>query len=383
MPSSLRQHVTDDPVDPAISVILPCLNEAVTVAASVRAALLGVARTGLPGEVLVVDNGSTDDSAALAEAAGARVVREARPGYGAALRRGFAEARGRLMVMADADDTYDLAELAALVAPLHDGYDLVLGNRLADVQPGAMPWLHRRIGTPVISWLLRRTYGVRIRDSQSGFRAFTRPAVDRLRLRSSGMELASEMIAKAATQGLRIAEVPSSYGPRQGESKLRTLRDGWRHLRLILLLTPALLYVLPSAILLMLGILTFVLGFTASSADIGGLRWQPVFAGPIFSVLGVSGLAFGLVAHRRLVQAGLARPSRWLARAYPLVHLETALALAVLAVLGGVGIDAYIFVQWVGGAASTAGAQLAALAQALIISGVNLAFIGFLGAAPE
>ena len=333
--------------------------------------------------MLVVDNGSTDDSAALAGAAGARVVREACPGYGAALRRGFTEARGRFIVMADADDTYDLASLAALVTPLQDGFDLALGNRLAGVQPGAMPWLHRRIGTPLISWVLRRTYGVHIRDSQSGLRALTRPAIDRLRLRSSGMELASEMIAKAAIQGLRIAEIPTSYGPREGESKLRTLRDGWRHLRLILLLTPALLYVLPSAILLTLGSLTFVLGFTASSADIGGLRWQPVFAGPIFWVLGVSGLAFGLVAHRRLVQTGLARPSRWLARIYPLVHLETALALATLAVLGGVGIDVFIFVQWVGGAASTAGAQLAALAQALIISGVHLAFIAFLGAAPD
>ena len=383
MPSSPGQNVADDTLGPAISVVLPCLNEAITVAASVRAAHLGVARTGLSGEVLVVDNGSTDDSAALAEAAGARVVREARPGYGAALRRGFAEARGRFIVMADADDTYDLASLAALVAPLRDGYDLALGNRLAGVQPGAMPWLHRHVGTPVISWLLRRAYGIPIRDSQSGFRAFTRPAIDRLRLRSSGMELASEMIAKASIQGLRITEVPSSYGPRQGESKLRTLSDGWRHLRLILLLTPALLYVLPSLVLLTLGALTFLLGFTASSADIGGLRWQPVFAGPIFWVLGVSGLAFGLVAHRRLVQTGLARPSRWMARAYPLVHLETALALAAVAVLGGIGIDAFIFVQWVGGSAATAGAPLAALAQALIISGVNLAFIAFLGAAPE
>lgn len=373
----------DDPHGPVISVVLPCLNESVTVAASVQAAHLGVARTGLSGEVLVVDNGSTDDSAALAEAAGARVVHEPNPGYGATLRRGFAAARGRFIVMADADDTYDLAGLAALVAPLQDGYDLALGNRLADVQPGAMPWLHRRIGTPLISWVLRRTYGVHIRDSQSGFRAFTRPAIDRLRLRSSGMELASEMIAKAAIQGLRIAEVPSSYGPREGESKLRTLRDGWRHLRLILLLVPALLYVLPGAILLMLGVLTFVLGFAASNMAVGGLQWQPVFAGPIFWVLGVSGLAFGLVAHRRLVRTGLARPSRLLARGYPLVQLETALALAALAVLGGVGIDAFIFVQWVGGAAHTAGTQLAALAQALIISGVNLAFIAFLGAAPE
>jgi len=243
--------------------------------------------------------------------------------------------------------------------------------------------LFRSVGTPVISWLLRRTYGVRVRDSQSGFRAFTRTALDRLQLQSSGMELASEMIAKASIQGLCIVEAPSTYGPRGGESKLRTLRDGWRHLRLILLLAPALLYVLPGAVLLTLGLLTFGIGFAASNMAVGGLQWQPVFAGPIFWVLGVSGLAFGLVAHGRLVRTGLARPSRLLARGYPLVKLETALALATLAVLGGVGIDAFIFVQWVGGSAHTAGTQLAALAQALIISGVNLAFIAFLGAAPD
>lgn len=174
--------------------------------------------------------------------------------------------------MADADDTYDLASMAALAPPLQDGYDLALGNRLAGVQPGAMPCLHRRIGTPHISWALRRTYVVQIHDSQSGFRALIRPAIDSLRLRSSGMELASEMIAKAAIQGLRIAEVPTPYGPREGESKLRTLRDGWRHLRLSRLLVPALLYVLPAAIFLALEGLTLVLGFTASSAVMGGLQ---------------------------------------------------------------------------------------------------------------
>ena len=373
----------DDANSPVISVVLPCLNEADTVTAAVQAAQLGVARTGQPGEVVVVDNGSTDSSPALAADAGARVVHEPRRGYGAALRRGFAAARGQFIVMADADGTYDLASLAALVDLLRDGGDLAIGNRLADVQPGAMPWLHRRIGTPVISWLLRRTYGVRVRDSQSGFRALTRTALDRLQLQSSGMELASEMIAKASIQGLRIVEAPSTYGPRAGESKLRTLRDGWRHLRLILLLSPALLYVLPGAALLILGLLTFGIGFAASNMAVGGLQWQPVFAGPIFWVLGVSGLAFGLVAHRGLVRTGLARPSRLLARGYPLVKLETALALAALAVLGGVGIDAFIFVQWVGGGAHTAGTQLAALAQALIISGVNLAFIAFLGATPD
>ncbi len=367
--------------DPAISVVLPCLNEAEAVAASVRAARLGIERSKIPGEVIVADNGSTDDSASLAEAAGARVVFEPRPGYGSALLRGFAESRGRFIVMADADNTYDLAGLSDLVAKLDDGYDMAVGNRMANVHPGAMPWLHRRVGTPTISWLLRRTWGVSIRDSQSGFRALTRSAVDRLQLRSTGMEFASEMIIKSAVQGLRVAEVPSSYGLRGGGSKLRTLRDGWRHLRLILLLAPALLYALPGAVLLVLGVLTFVLGFSVTSVEVGGLNWQPIFAGPIFWILGVNGLALGLTEHRRLVCAGLAQPSPILALGYPLVKLEAALVLAVVAVLVGIGIDAYIFVRWVSGTEThPVGIQLAALAQSFIVSGVNLAFIGFLGA---
>lgn len=365
---------------PAISVVLPCLNEAEAVSDSVRAARLGIERSQLPGEVIVVDNGSIDDSARLASEAGARIVFEPRPGYGSALLRGFAEAQGGFIVMADADRTYDLAGLADLVAELDDGYDLAIGNRLADVHPGAMPWLHRRVGTPTISWLLRRTWGVSIRDSQSGFRALTRAAIDRLQLRSTGMEFASEMIIKSAVQGLRVTEVPSSYGLRGGGSKLRTLRDGWRHLRLILLLAPGLLYVLPGAALLVLSALTFVIGFSFTSVEVGGLSWQPIFAGPIFWILGVTGLALGLTEHQRLVRIGLSRPSRILGLGYPLMRLEVSLVVAALAVFVGLGIDAYIFVRWVSGAEPhPVTIQLAALAQSFIVSGVNLAFIGFFG----
>jgi len=365
----------------AISVVLPCLNEAEAVSDAVKSARLGIERSRLPGEVIVVDNGSTDDSARLARKAGARVVFEPRPGYGSALLRGFAEAQGGFIVMADADSTYDLAGLTDLVAKLDNGYDMAIGNRMSNIQPGSMPWLHRHVGTPTISWLLRRTWGVSIRDSQSGFRALTRAALDGLQLRSTGMEFASEMIIKSAVQGLRVAEVPSSYGLRAGGSKLRTLRDGWRHLRLILLLAPGLLYALPGAALLVLGVLTFVVGFSFTSVEVGGLSWQPIFAGSIFWILGVTGLALGLTEHRRLVGIGLARPSKTLGLGYPLMQLEVSLVVAALAVFVGVGIDAYIFVRWVSGAEPhPVGIQLAALAQSLIVSGVNLAFIGFLGA---
>ena len=190
---------------------MPCLNEAETVGVCVTKALAWLRSAGVDGEVLVVDNGSTDRSSELASAAGARVIRERRRGYGNAYLRGFAEARGEIIVMGDADDTYDFSALDDLIRPLGQGYDLVLGNRFSGgVQPGAMPWAHRYIGSPIINLLIRRFIGVRVGDSQSGFRAFTRDAYKRLALRSGGMELASEMIVNAAREGLHIAEVPAA-----------------------------------------------------------------------------------------------------------------------------------------------------------------------------
>ena len=370
---------------PQISVMLPCLNEVATVGSCVRQALEGIQRSGLSGEVLVVDNGSTDGSAQAAEEAGARVVPEAHRGYGSAYLRGFVEARGQYIVMADADGTYDLANLAVLVDRLREGYDLVMGNRLADPATGAMPWLHRRVGTPAISWLLRRAYGVRVRDSQSGFRGVTRRALERMDLRSSGMELASEMIVKAASHRLRVAEVPTSYRARVGESKLRTFRDGWRHLRLLLLFAPTYLFIAPGLLLTALGVLTFAAAFAVSSGlEVGGLTWQPVFAGPIFLVLGVNALALGFIARNRLVLRGLGRDAAWLRLYRRVATLELLLFAAVVAVLAGIGIDLVIFVRWVTSAPPlAAGTQLAALAQSLIIIGANLGVISFFAEVPD
>lgn len=214
-----------------ISVVMPCLNEEETVAACVRKALGWLEASGLTGEVIVVDNGSTDDSARLAGEAGARVVNESRKGYGAALRRGFSEATGDWLIMGDADDTYDFSDLADMVTPLAQDYDFVVGNRFGPrLAPGAMTWSHRYIGTPILSFLLRVLTGLKLTDSQCGLRAFTRSALEKLDLKTEGMELASEMIVKAKRRSLRTYEVPISYGERLGETKLNTIRDGWRHL---------------------------------------------------------------------------------------------------------------------------------------------------------
>lgn len=217
-----------------VSVVLPCLNEEAAVAATVGEAFRGLAEAGVAGEVIVVDNGSLDRSAERAAAAGARLVEQAVRGYGAALGTGIATARGDVVVIADADRSYDVARLGDLLVPIRRGADLVVAARLrGEIDVGAMPVLHRYLGTPALNGLVSVLTGVRFVDGQSGYRAFRREAVVGLGLGTSGMEYASEMLLRAAAAGLRIAEVPTRYRVRVGESKLRPIRDGWRHLRLL------------------------------------------------------------------------------------------------------------------------------------------------------
>ncbi len=252
-----------------VSVVMPCLNEEASVGDCVRAARAGLSRLGLAGEVVVVDNDSTDSSAARAAAAGARVVAERRRGYGNAYLTGFAAARGRIIVMGDADSSYDFTAIDALVTPLLRGEaDYVLGSRLGgQILPGAMPWLHRYIGNPVLTAILNRLFGVRASDAHSGMRAFTLDAYARMALRSEGMELASEIVVAAARAELRCAEVPITYHPRVGASKLDSVRDGWRHLRFMLLLAPRHLFVLPGLLLLGLGLLGQASLLVAAATD--------------------------------------------------------------------------------------------------------------------
>ena len=365
-----------------VSVVLPCLNEEESVAICVRKARTWFKRAGVRGEVIVVDNGSTDRSREEAAGAGARVLDEPRRGYGAAHLRGFAEARGDIIVMADADDTYDLLDLDRLIEPLHHGSDMTVGNRMGDMEQGAMTWSHRVIGTPAISFLLSLFAGSRIADSQCGLRAFTREAYQRMELRSSGMELASEMILKAFRRDLKVAEVPITYAVRKGESKLSTFRDGWRHLRFLLLHTPQYLFLAPGVAFVLLGLLS--LGFTLGASGgvtVGTLTWQPVFAGGILLIVGTNALMIGMATHNYAVSRGIIAEDR-LSRFYRQhVTLERVLGLAGVLLLAGLGLDALIFSQWVSGrelGLSTAG--LAALAQSSIIIGANVALGGFLTA---
>jgi hypothetical protein len=365
---------------PTVSIVMPCLDEAETVGVCVAKARQWLDRSGIAGEVVVVDNGSTDASVAIAETAGARVIHERRRGYGQAYLRGFAEARGEFIVMGDSDDTYDFSDLDRLIEPLRHGADMVLGNRFAGgISKGAMPWAHRYIGSPIINFVIRLFFGTRIGDSQSGLRAFRRTVTDTLGLRSSGMELASEMIVSAARAGLSIAEVPAPYNVRRGESKLNTLRDGWRHLRFLLLAAPDFLFTLPGMAMVLAGLLTTVLSFAApGGVAIGSVTWQPVFAGTILLAIGVNAVLLGVVAKLYAASHAIARVDRWVRLYRRLFHLEAVLAAAAALFLAGLLIDGALFFVWAGGSQLSIGVQLAALAQTLLIVGAELGMAGFL-----
>lgn len=231
-----RDDTSGEHAEVEVSVLMPCLNEEASVADCVEEARKALADMGAEGEVIVVDNGSTDASAHAADSAGARVVFTGERGYGNAYLQAFREARGQYLVMGDADGTYDFGEISSFVEPLRSDVDMVMGSRIrGEIEPGAMPWIHRYVGTPLFAALIRLFFGARISDVHCGMRSLSRAAYERIHLSSPGMELASELIIEAARVGLRVKEVPIRYRTRSGgETKLRTWADGWRHLRLIL-----------------------------------------------------------------------------------------------------------------------------------------------------
>ncbi len=369
----------DSPV--SVTVLLPCLNEASSIADCIHEAQEGLTQARLLGEVLVVDNGSTDGSPALAARAGARVIIEERRGYGSALRRGIAEARGGIIVMADADRTYDLTLLGELAAPIAAGTaDVVLGSRFDRLNRGTMPLLHRLIGTPVISFALRRVCpGLRVHDSQSGYRAFHAEKVRALSLQATGMEFASEMLIRASQEGLQIQERPLGYRPRTGQSKLNTMTDGWRHLQLILLLAPQLLLFWPGLALLTLGALLSALSLlNPVGFEFGPLHWQPIFLAPIMIVLGAIGALSGSVIAYHSTLTGPKTEARF-AMVGGARFPSRCITAGAFALMGGVVLDTVLFTAWVtDGSSPSRALALAGIAQALVITGVVLAGFGAL-----
>jgi len=326
---------------PEVSVVMPCLNEAETVAVCIQKARACLADNGVSGEIIVADNGSTDGSQAIAEAEGARVVPVVAKGYGSALMGGISAARGRFVIMGDADDSYDFSALMPFIEQLRDGSDLVMGNRFkGGIAPGAMPPLHRYIGNPLLSGLGRLLLRCPVGDFHCGLRGFSRAAYDRMKLQTTGMEFAGEMVVKSTLLGLRIAEVPTTLSP-DGRSRpphLRSWRDGWRNLRFMLLFSPRWLFLYPGLLLMLLGLgvggwlLPETRQLGQAKLDVHTLAYSALAV-----LLGFQSVLFALYtrsfAHSRgllLGSPGLNKPYRWLT-------LEAGLMLGGILILLGLG----------------------------------------------
>jgi glycosyltransferase involved in cell wall biosynthesis len=334
-----------------LTILMPCLNEAETVSTCVAKARSFLARTGIAGEVLIADNGSTDGSVALAERGGARIVAVAERGYGAALRAGIAAARGRFVIMGDADDSYDFSNLDQFVAKLRDGWDLVMGNRFAGgIAPGAMPVLHRYLGNPVLSLIGRLFFRARIGDFHCGLRGMRRDAILGLNLRTPGMEFASEMVVRAALARLAISQVPTTLAV-DGRSRpphLRTWHDGWRHLRFLLMFSPRWLFLYPGLALIVLGSIGTALLFFGRIMITAqfGLDEHTFLVSAIGILVGVQVVGFGVIARHFAAANGLLPRSRPLASFLSAVSLERGLMVSLGIGCTGIAGLCWSLLQW-------------------------------------
>ena len=333
-----------------VSIVMPCLDEARTVGRCVEKALWGLDQSGVRGEVIVADNGSLDGSAEIARACGARVVPVARRGYGSALQAGIAAARGRYVIMGDADDSYDFTRLGPFLGHLRDGYDLVMGNRFAGgIEPGAMPRLHQYFGNPVMTGIVNLFFGSPIRDVQCGLRAFRKDSYERLGLLAPGMEFASEMVAKACLHGQRITEVPVVLHPdgRGRRPHLRSFRDGWRNLRYLLMLCPLWLYLLPSGFLMGAG-LGLMAWLTPGPRRVGGVNFdvQTMLLGSLFVLLGYQTLWMWAYAKAFGWSSGLLPSTVFSRRVFDRLNLERGLLAGALALLVGLGLNLWLVYHW-------------------------------------
>jgi glycosyltransferase involved in cell wall biosynthesis len=365
-----------------ISIILPCLDEVDSVASCVTQALKTLKELRIGGEVLVVDNDSSDGSADAARRAGARVVREKVRGYGNAVRRGIDAARGNFIIMADADGSYDLTDLQPFIERLREGDDLVMGSRLrGSIEPGAMPWLHR-LGTPVLSRILRLFFHGDVSDPNCGLRAFTKDACRRMRLNSTGMEFASEMVIKAMLGGMRISEIPIrlrpdarlAHGPH-----LRPFRDGWRHLRYMLLLSPTYLFLFPGALCMLLGLLPLIL-LGGGPAKLAELRfdYHYMILGSLLTILGFQAVMSGLFAKAYCHNARLHATDRVLELFRKHFRLEQGLLVGGIMLLAGFGLDLSILIHWLrSGMQALDSIRPATQASTLMIVGAQVIFSSF------
>lgn len=361
-----------------LTVVLPCLNEAETLAVCIRKAKASIAGLGIDGEVVIADNGSTDGSQDIARAEGARVVDVPIRGYGAALTAGIAAANGEFVIMGDADDSYDLSNLGPFVEALRGGADLVMGNRFAGgIEPGAMPALHRYLGNPVLTAIGRILFRSPVKDFHCGLRGFRREAILDLDLRTTGMEFASEMVVKATINKLNIVEVPTTLSP-DGRSRaphLRTWRDGWRHLRFLLLYSPRWLFLYPGMVLFLVGLvlggvlLTGPIQIGEHALDVSALVYCMAAV-----LIGFQAILFAAFSRAFVANEGLMPPSPGMQKAFKVLNLERGLIIGLLLLIVGVALAIYGFIHW---GSSDFGALDARDAIRLAVPAATLSVLGF------
>lgn len=336
-----------------ISVVIPCLNEADTLEDCIRRAQTGIEEAGVPGEVIVADNGSTDASIEIAERCGARVEHVPEPGYGSALMGGIAAAKGSFVVMGDADGSYDFLQIPRFWAKHKEGFELVQGCRLpaggGTVEKGAMPWLHRWIGNPTLTFLARRMFRIPIHDIYCGLRGFSKELYDRLGQRCTGMEFAVEMIIKSSLTRTKIAEIPITLHPDGRVSHaphLRTFRDGWRTLRYFLLFSPRWLFLFPGLILCLLGLVAYGLVYSDTRLGEARLGAHTLLFASLASLCGYSSILFGIFARTFATINQLTPPSEPLERLFKHVDLERSIVASLVGLVAGGGLLVVSFLQW-------------------------------------
>jgi glycosyltransferase involved in cell wall biosynthesis len=365
---------------PELSILMPCLNESETLRACIDKARAFLLRSGVRGEIVIADNGSTDGSQEVARGAGARVAAIAQKGYGSALLGGIAACRGRFIIMGDADDSYDFERLDAFVGELRAGADLVMGNRFAGgIRPGAMPPLHRYVGNPILSGVGRLFFKTAARDLHCGLRGFVRTSILSIGLRSSGMEFASEMVVKASLYGLRVVEVPTSLD-RDGRSRpphLRSWHDGWRHLRFMLLYSPLWLFFVPGYLLTLLGCCGMIL-LLPGPVRIGGAAFDVnslLYAG-IAIVVGVQIMLFSIISKVFATCSGLLPQSVRVARLRAFLTLERGVCSSALLIVLGFAVSIIVLTHW---QAASFGRLDESVTARLTVPAVTAVAVGFEG----
>jgi glycosyltransferase involved in cell wall biosynthesis len=361
-----------------VSVVIPALNEAESIEACVRRSLETMAEHNIPGEVVVADNGSTDGTPDIAREAGARVIHESRKGYGSAYLAGFAAARGKYIVMGDADETYDFREIARFVEPLEEGADFVMGSRLRGrIHRGAMPWLHRYVGNPVLTGVLNLFFRTGVSDAHCGMRAFRRDLLPRLDLRTTGMEFASEQVIRSSKLGLDIREIPIEYHPRTGESKLSSFSDGWRHLRFLLVHSPTWLFLVPGLGMVLLGFAAGAISVTG--APLFGRQWQlhTLIAASMFAIVGAQVAQLGVFS-RTYAFYYLGEHDPLFDRLRGRLRLEHGLIAGTVIALVGIGMAVAVLAAWIHrGFGELREEKLAVAGLTLIVLGVQTIFGSF------